>query len=203
MTISAANRLSEVKEYYFSRKLREIAVMNEQGENVLSLAIGNPDNPPSPSTIQALTQHLSDTDAHSYQPTRGIAPLRNAMAKAYKRFYNVNINPDTEIQPLIGSKEGILHITLAFVNPGDEILVPNPGYPTYTSLPTLLGAKVRTYDLCEENLWQPDIKAIESTDLSKVKMMWINYPHMPTGAPALYDTFQQLVLFAKRHMVEF
>ena len=197
--IQPAERLSLVNEYYFSRKLKEVAKMNAEGKDVISLAIGSPDMPPSKQTIDKLCEVAQQSNAHGYQPTCGIPELRKAMAGFYKKWFNVELNPETEIQPLIGSKEGILHITLAFVNPGDEVLVPNPGYPTYTSLSKILGAKVVNYDLAENNGWQPDFDALEKMDLSHVKLMWTNYPNMPTGANAQIKTYQRLVSFGKKH----
>ena len=200
-TIQPAERLSLVSEYYFSRKLKEVAQMNAEGKDIISLAIGSPDMPPSPETIDVLCQEARKADTHGYQPTMGTPELRKAMADFYRRWYKVDLDPQTEIQPLIGSKEGILHVTLAFVNPGDEVLVPNPGYPTYTSLSKLLGAKVVNYDLQESNGWQPDFEALEKMDLSHVKLMWTNYPNMPTGANANRATYQRLVDFAQRHNI--
>lgn len=197
--IQPADRLSLVKEYYFSRKLKEVAKMNAEGLDVISLAIGSPDMPPSEQTIEKLCEVARQDSAHGYQPTCGTIELRSAMARFYKRWFNVELNPDDEIQPLIGSKEGILHITLAFVNPGEEVLVPNPGYPTYTSLSKILGAKVKNYNLSAKNGWQPDFEELERMDLNKVKLMWTNYPNMPTGANAQMKTYERLVAFAKRH----
>ena len=197
--IRPAERLASVNEYYFSRKGKEVARLNAQGMDIISLAIGSPDMPPSPQTVETLCREAMKPTSHGYQPTVGLPELRQAMAAFYDRWYGVTLDPMGEIQPLIGSKEGILHITLAFVNPGDEVLVPNPGYPTYTSLSTLLGAKVRYYDLKPENGWQPDFEAIERMDLSRVKLLWTNYPHMPTGAPARRHTYEQLVGLARRH----
>ncbi len=199
--ISPAQRLEAVSEYYFSQKLKEIAERNANGEKIISLAIGSPDMPPSPQTIETLCQQAKRDDVHGYQPTVGIPELRKAMAKWYKRWYNVDLDPDAEIQPLIGSKEGILHVTLAFANPGDKVLVPNPGYPTYTSLSKLLGCQIVYYDLKEENGWQPDFEALENTELSDVKIMWTNYPNMPTGANAQMETYEKLVDFARRHHI--
>ena len=198
-SFSPADRLSLVSEYYFSRKLKEIARRNANGEDIISLAIGSPDMPPSKATIQTLCEQAQRDDVHGYQPTIGIPELRRAMSRWYKRWYDVDLNPDTEIQPLIGSKEGILHATLALCNPGDEVLVPNPGYPTYTSLSRLLGQKVTYYDLKASSGWQPDFEALEQTDLSHVKLMWTNYTHMPTGSPATAETYRRLVQFAQRH----
>ena len=199
--ILPADRLSSVSEYYFSRKLKEVAKLNNEGKDIISLAIGSPDMPPSKATIEKLQEVAQMDNAHGYQPTIGIPELRNAMAGFYKRWYDVTLDADSEIQPLIGSKEGILHITLAFVNPGEKVLVPNPGYPTYTSLSKILGAEVVYYNLVENNGWQPDFEALEHMDLSNVKLMWTNYPNMPTGADAQIGTYQRLVEFAKKHSI--
>jgi len=196
-----ADRLSLVSEYYFSRKLKEVARRNAEGENIISLAIGSPDMPPSPETIQTLCREAQRADAHGYQPTVGIAELREAMATWYKRWYGVTLDPKTEIQPLIGSKEGILHVTLALANVGDKVLVPNPGYPTYTSLTRLLGCQVVNYDLREADDYQPDFDQLEQMDLSGVKLMWTNYPNMPTGAKAQMRTYERLVRFAQDHNI--
>ena len=201
INIKPAERLSLVQEYYFSRKLKEVAQMNAEGKDIISLAIGSPDMPPSQKTIDRLCEVAQQPSAHGYQPTMGTPELRQAMARFYKRFYGVTLDPATEIQPLIGSKEGILHTTLAFVNPGDEVLVPNPGYPTYTSLSKILGAKVVNYDLREDQQWQPDFEQLETMDLTRVKLMWTNYPNMPTGGPALMKTYERLVDFARRHNI--
>lgn len=197
--IKPAERLSGVSEYYFSRKLKEVAQMNAEGKNVISLGIGSPDMPPSEETVNVLCEQARRNDTHGYQPTVGIPELRQAMAGWYKRWYNVDLDPATEIQPLIGSKEGILHVTLAFVNPGDQVLVPNPGYPTYTSLNKILGSDIVNYNLREEYGWQPDFDELESMDLSRVKLMWTNYPNMPTGANATKELYEKLVDFARRH----
>jgi len=197
--IKPADRLASVSEYYFSRKLKEVARLNAEGKDIISLAIGSPDMPPSKATIDKLCEVARQDNAHGYQPTMGTPELRQAMAGFYKRWYGVDLDPQTEIQPLIGSKEGILHVTLAFVNPGDEVLVPNPGYPTYTSLSKILGAKVVNYNLCENDGWQPDFEALENMDLSRVRLMWTNYPNMPTGADAQEETYRRLVDFARRH----
>ncbi len=199
--IQPADRLSLVSEYYFSRKLKEVAALNEQGKDIISLAIGSPDMPPSEQTISKLCEVARRPDAHGYQPTMGTPELRQAMARFYKRWYDVDLDPGKEILPLIGSKEGILHVTLAFVNPGDEVLVPNPGYPTYTSLSRLLGAKVVNYNLLENNGWQPDFDELEQMDLSRVKLMWTNYPNMPTGGNAQRETYRWLVDFAQKHHI--
>ena len=197
--IQPADRLSLVQEYYFSRKLKEVAQLNAEGKDIVSLAIGSPDMPPSKRTIDKLCEVANDPNAHGYQPTMGTPELRNAMAAFYKKWYGVELDPKTGIQPLIGSKEGILHTTLAFVNPGDEVLVPNPGYPTYTSLSKILGAKVVNYNLLENDGWQPDFEGLEKMDLSRVKLMWTNYPNMPTGGAAQMKTYERLVAFAKKH----
>lgn len=197
--IQPANRLELVSEYYFSRKLKEVAQLNAEGRDIISLAIGSPDMPPSPATVERLCETARQPNAHGYQPTIGTPELRKAMAGFYKRWYGVSLDERTEIQPLIGSKEGILHITLAFVNPGDEVLVPNPGYPTYTSLSKILGAKVVNYNLRADNGWQPDFDELERMDLSHVKLMWTNYPNMPTGGNARMETYERLVDFARRH----
>ena len=197
--IEPADRLSLVQEYYFSRKLKEVAQMNAEGKDIISLAIGSPDMPPSEQTIQKLCEVAKLPDAHGYQMTVGTPELRMAMADFYKRWYGVELDGKTEVLPLIGSKEGILHVTLAFVNPGDEVLVPNPGYPTYTSLSKILGAKIVNYNLREDNGWQPDFDELEKMDLSKVKLMWTNYPNMPTGGRARLETYERLVQFAKEH----
>ena len=196
--IKPAERLSTVNEYYFSRKGKEIAAMNAKGMDIISLAIGSPDMPPSEETVETLCREARKADAHGYQPTTGIPQLRQAMADFYRRWYGVELDPAKEIQPLIGSKEGILHVTLAFVNPGEQVLVPNPGYPTYTSLSRLLGAEVLHYNLTEENGWMPDFDALERMDLSRVKLMWTNYPNMPTGANATPELYERLVSFARR-----
>ena len=197
--IVPAHRVSQVSEYYFSRKLKEIARLNAAGRDIVSLGIGGPDRPPHPTVIETLVDDARRADSHSYQPYVGLPALRQAYSEWYKRFYGVTLDPDKEIQPLIGSKEGILHITLAFVNPGDGVLVPNPGYPTYTSVSRLAEAKIHYYDLTEEGHWLPDFEALEQMDLDGVKLMWVNYPHMPTGASATKQVMQQLVDFGRRH----
>ena len=199
--IQPAERLNNVQEYYFSRKLKEVARMNAEGKDIISLAIGSPDMPPSPETIEKLCEVAHDPDAHGYQPTSGTPELREAMAGYYKRWYGVDIDPRTEIQPLIGSKEGILHITLAFCNPGDKVLVPNPGYPTYTSLSKILGQEIVNYNLREDKGWQPDWEQLEKMDLNGVRLMWTNYPNMPTGGNAMMETYIKLVRFAKKHNI--
>ena len=197
--IKPAERLSSISEYYFSTKLKEVAEMNAKGMNVISLGIGSPDLPPSKETVEALCKSAAEDNAHGYQPYVGIPELRKAFADWYKKWFAVDLNPANEIQPLIGSKEGILHISLAFLNPGDGVLVPNPGYPTYSSVSNLVQAKVSTYDLDENNNWQPNFEALEQMDLSNVKLMWVNYPNMPTGASATPELFEKLVAFGKKH----
>lgn len=199
--IVPAERVNSVQEYYFSRKLKEVAEMNTAGKNVINLGIGSPDLPPSDETIDTLCQHARNANEHGYQPYVGIPELREAFAKWYKTWYDVDLNPKTEIQPLIGSKEGILHISLAFLNPGDGVLVPNPGYPTYSSVSHLVDAKLISYELKEELGWQPDFEELEKMDLSGVKLMWTNYPNMPTGANASEELYQKLVDFGRRHNI--
>ena len=196
--IKPADRLASVSEYYFSKKLKEVAQMNAEGKDVISLGIGSPDMPPSEATIQTLCREAQNPDGHGYMPYVGIPELRRSFAAWYKKWYGVELNPNTEIQPLIGSKEGILHVTLAFVNPGEQVLVPNPGYPTYTSLSKILGAEVINYNLKEENGWMPDFDELEKMDMSRVKLMWTNYPNMPTGANATPELYAKLVDFARR-----
>ncbi len=199
--IKPANRLNSVSEYYFSKKLREVAELNAQGKNIISLGIGSPDLPPSHNTINALITEAQKPDVHSYQSYVGIPELRGAFARWYSQWYGVELNPQNEIQPLIGSKEGILHITLAFVNPGESVLVPNPGYPTYTSASRICEANIISYDLDESDSWQPDFEALEKMDLSNVKLMWVNYPNMPTGANASVELFEKLVAFGRKHNI--
>lgn len=199
--ITPASRLNSVSEYYFSQKLREVAELNAQGKKIINLGIGNPDMPPSADAIQALATEASKPDTHGYQSYVGIPELRNGFAQWYKEWFKVDLNPATEIQPLIGSKEGILHITLAFVNPGEKVLVPNPGYPTYTSASSICGAEIISYDLDENNNWQPDFEALEQLDLTDVKLMWVNYPNMPTGANGSMELFEKLVAFGKKHEI--
>ena len=201
--IQPAERLNLVSEYYFSRKLKEVAQLNAEGKDIISLAIGSPDMPPSDKTVEKLCEVARQPDAHGYQPTMGTPELRNAMARFYKRWYDVDLDAKTEILPLIGSKEGILHVTLAFVNPGDVVLVPNPGYPTYTSLSKILGAKMVNYNLREDNGWQPDFDQLEDImrQTSNVKLLWTNYPNMPTGGKACMETYERLVQFAKDHNI--
>lgn len=197
--IQPANRVSHVSEYYFSRKLKEIAGLNDRGLDIISLGIGGPDRPPHPDTIETLCRESRRPDTHSYQPYVGIPELRQAFADWYSRWYGVDLDPQREIQPLIGSKEGILHISLAFLNPGDGVLVPNPGYPTYSSVSKLAEAEIFTYDLDEANGWQPDFDQLESLPLDRIKLMWVNYPNMPTGANASTELFARLAEFGHRH----
>lgn len=199
--IHPADRLNTVSEYYFSRKLKEVAQLNAEGHDIISLAIGSPDMPPSEQTINRLCEVAHDPSAHGYQPTMGTPELRQAMAAYYMRWFGVALDAQTEILPLIGSKEGILHITLAFCNPGDAVLVPNPGYPTYTSLSKILGQEIINYNLCEDKGWQPDWEQLEKMDLSRVKLMWTNYPNMPTGGNAMMETYERLVDFARRNNI--
>lgn len=197
--IVPAERVNSVQEYYFSKKLKEVAEMNAAGKKVINLGIGSPDLPPSEQTIETLCQHARNANEHGYQPYVGIPELRQAFADWYKTWYQVDLDPKSEIQPLIGSKEGILHISLAFLNPGDGVLVPNPGYPTYSSVSKLVQANLIPYELKEELGWQPDFDELEKMDLSNVKLMWTNYPNMPTGANASMELYQKLVDFGRKH----
>ena len=197
--IKPADRLASVSEYYFSKKLKEVAEMNAAGKNVINLGVGSPDLPPSEQTIETLCEHARKANEHGYQPYVGIPELRKGFADWYKTWYNVDLDPKTEIQPLIGSKEGILHISLAFLNPGDGVLVPNPGYPTYSSVSKLVEARLIPYELKEELGWQPDFEELEKMDLSNVKLMWTNYPNMPTGANASVELYEKLVAFGRKH----
>jgi LL-diaminopimelate aminotransferase len=199
--IEPAQRVSQVKEYYFSIKLKEIAQMVRDGKPVINLGIGNPDQPPAPEVLETLNKAALRHDTHGYQGYVGIPELRQAFSEWYQRSYEVALNPDSEVLPLMGSKEGIMHISMAFLNPGDEVLVPNPGYPTYSAVTQIVGAVERSYNLLEDNNWQPDLEALEKQDLSKVKMMWVNYPNMPTGAKASREFFTQLIDFAKRNNI--
>ncbi len=199
--IEPAQRVSMVKEYYFSKKLKEVARLNAEGRDIISLGIGGPDRPPHARVVDTLCEYAHRSDTHGYQPYVGPVELRQAYADWYRRWYGVELNPANEIQPLIGSKEGILHITLAFVNPGDGVLVPNPGYPTYTSVSRLAGAEIFTYNLKEENAWYPDFDELESLPLDRIKHMWIDYPNMPTGAPATRELYEKIVDFGRRHNI--
>lgn len=195
--IQIAHRLESVKEYYFSIKLREVRALIAAGKPIINLGIGSPDLNPPVEVIEA----LKNADVHGYQNYQGIPELRKSMGDFYKKHYKVDLLSDNEILPLMGSKEGILHISMAYLNAGDEVLIPNPGYPTYTSVTNLVQAKPVFYDLIEENNWQPDFEALEKLDLSKVKIMWVNYPHMPTGSNAGEDLFEKLIAFAKKYEI--
>ena len=199
--IKPADRVSAVNEYYFSRKLREIAELKAQGKEIISLGIGGPDCPPAPEVIATLAEEAEKPYNHSYQPGGGLPALKKAYSEWYRREYGVTLDPNTEILPLIGSKEGILHVNLTFLNPGDGVLVPNPGYPTYTSASNLAMATIYPYDLKEETGWMPDFEALEKLPLDKIKLMWVNYPHMPTGTPATHEIFEKLVAFGKKHNI--
>ncbi|HTN37791.1 MAG TPA: aminotransferase class I/II-fold pyridoxal phosphate-dependent enzyme [Arachidicoccus sp.] len=194
-----ASRLDGIKEYYFSQKLREIEMLNNQGKNIINLGIGSPDLPPHPDVIQALQQECAKPNVHGYQSYKGSPVYRKAIADWYQNWYSVKVDPQTEILPLMGSKEGIMHICMTYLNPGDEVLVPNPGYPTYASNVLLTGASMLPYILNEAGDWQPDFEALERLDLSRVKLMFVNYPGMPTGQPASMALFEKLVPFARRH----
>lgn len=200
-SITPAERVGNISEYYFARKLREVAALNAAGADIISMAIGGPDRPPHSEVIETLCREASRPDTHSYQPGGGIPELRWAFARFYKRWYGVEIDPATELNPLIGSKEGILHISLALLNPGDGVLVPNPGYPTYTSASNLAMAEIYPYDLTAEGGWYPDFDALERLPLEKIKLMWINYPHMPTGAQPTRELFERVIDFGRRHNI--
>jgi aspartate/methionine/tyrosine aminotransferase len=199
--MKTAHRLQSVQEYYFSRKLREVAGLIQAGHPIINMGIGSPDLPPHPSVIEALHDATSHPKAHMYQSYQGLPELRTAMADFYRTHYKVNLQPQSEILPLMGSKEGIMHISMAFLNPGDQVLVPNPGYPTYASVTRLLEAEPVFYLLKESQNWQPDFAALDALDTSKVKLMWINYPHMPTGTEALSTTFDRLIDWAKKRSI--
>ena len=201
MTINPANRLNNIQEYYFSQKLREVAEMNAAGKNVINLGIGGPDLPPSEATIHELNTQAQKPDVHGYQSYTGVPELRQGFAHFYQKWYGVTLNPNTEILPLIGSKEGVLHVSMTFLNTGDGVLIPNPGYPTYSSVSHLVEARIVPYDLLESNRWEPDFNALEKLDLSGVKLMWVNYPNMPTGRQATRELFEKLVAFGKRHNI--
>ena len=205
--IQPANRVGNVQEYYFSVKLKEIAQMNAQGADVINLGIGSPDLPPAKEVTDTLAAEAANPKVHGYQPYVGIPQLREAFAQWYKRWYNVDLNPVNEVLPLIGSKEGIMHISMAFINEGDAVLVPNPGYPTYSSVSKLVGARIISYNLKQEQNWQPDLEQLEQQhkrgeiDLDSVKLMWCNYPNMPTGANGSIDLFEKLVAFGKKYNI--
>ncbi|UMB62155.1 aminotransferase class I/II-fold pyridoxal phosphate-dependent enzyme [Lutibacter sp. A80] len=199
--IQKADRLNDVKEYYFSKKLREVAALRNQGKPIINIAIGSPDLAPSTSVITAIQKAVTLPDAHQYQSYQGIPELRNGISDFYKENYNVTLNPATEILPLMGSKEGIMHISMAFLNKGDKVLIPNPGYPTYASVTNLVEAEPILYNLTDSTNWLPNFKELEQQDLNNVKIMWINYPHMPTGAVASKEDFKELIAFAKKHQI--
>ena len=199
--IQSAKRLDTVQEYYFSKKLREVRELAAVGKPIINMGIGSPDLQPPTKVITAIQQSFNDAVAHKYQSYQGLPELRNAIAEFYEQKFNVIANPTNEILPLMGSKEGIMHISMAFLNEGDQVLIPNPGYPTYTSVTKLVGAEPIFYELEETNDWQPNIKALETLDLTKVKIMWVNYPHMPTGTNALKETFEKLIAFGKKHQI--
>ncbi len=201
MKFDKANRLQNVKEYYFSTKLREVRLLLAKGKPIINLGIGSPDLTPPPEVIKAITEAALHPGNHGYQNYQGIPELRNSIALFYKKNYGVELDPDHEILPLMGSKEGILHISMAYLNKGDAVLIPNPGYPTYTSVTRLVEARPVFYDLKSENNWYPDLEKLEEKDLSKVKIMWINYPHMPTGTNPVDELFEQLITFAKKHKI--
>lgn len=196
-----SSRLDGINEYYFSQKLREIELMNNEGKNVINLGIGSPDLPPHPSVIETLQAESAKSTTHAYQNYKGSAVLRNAIADWYLKWYQVKIDPQTEVLPLMGSKEGIMHICMTYLNAGDMALIPNPGYPTYRSAVTLAGGSPIEYDLIESNNWFPDLEALSQTDLTKVKLMFVNYPHMPTGCLPSSSIFNELVAFAKKHQI--
>ena len=197
--IKVANRLHTVEEYYFSKKLREVNMLIANGKPIINLGIGSPDMQPPQKVIDAITDSFLNPSAHKYQSYQGLPELRDAMASFYKEHFQVSLSPSSEILPLMGSKEGIMHISMAYLNEGDEVLIPNPGYPTYESVTRLVGAKPVFYELDETNNWAPDLDALSKMDLSKVKLMWVNYPHMPTGAQPGKYLFENLVAFAKKH----
>ncbi|MBT3742493.1 pyridoxal phosphate-dependent aminotransferase [Polaribacter sp.] len=199
--IKPAKRLETVQEYYFSKKLREVRGLVAAGKPIINMGIGSPDLQPPVQVLEAIQGSLNDVSAHKYQSYQGLPELRNAIADFYKNKFSVAVNPENEVLPLMGSKEGIMHISMAFLNEGDKVLIPNPGYPTYTSVTKLVGAEPLFYNLCDENNWQPNFEELESQDLTEVKIMWVNYPHMPTGTNATIETFEKLVAFGKKHQI--
>ncbi len=201
MDIQVANRLQHTEEYYFSKKLREIDELNKAGKQIINLGIGSPDLPPHPDVIKILSEQASLPNTHGYQNYKGAPILRQAIADWYAKYYQVHVDPDKEVLPLIGSKEGIVHICMTYLQEGDSVLIPNPGYPAYTSAVRISGATIIPYELTEESHWLPDFAALERLDLSKVKMMWINYPHMPTGALASKAFFEQVIAFGRKHNI--
>ncbi len=196
-----AERLNTIQEYYFSRKLREVRGMINAGKPIINMGIGSPDLAPSPKVLETLKDSITDTGAHQYQSYQGLPALREAIANFYQAKFKVEVDPSTEILPLMGSKEGIMHISMAFLNEGDEVLLPNPGYPTYASVTKLVGAVPKTYDLKAENGWFPDLNELSKQDLSKTKVMWVSYPHMPTGATATIKQLKELVDFANANEI--
>ncbi|MBC7641970.1 MAG: aminotransferase class I/II-fold pyridoxal phosphate-dependent enzyme [Flavobacterium sp.] len=199
--IKTANRLETVEEYYFSHKLREVRQLQSEGKPIINMGIGSPDLKPDSNVISAIQKAVTDENAHQYQSYQGLPELRQGISDFYKNNYNVDLDFNSEILPLMGSKEGIMHISLAFLNKGDQVLIPNPGYPTYSSVTKMVEAKPVYYDLAEKNNWEPDFETLEKKDLSKVKIMWISYPHMPTGASGSLALFEKLVKFAKKHSI--
>ena len=199
--IESAKRLETVQEYYFSKKLREVRGLVAAGKPIINMGIGSPDLQPPTKVLDAIQKSLEDASAHKYQSYQGLPELRNAITTFYKRKFSVDSNPENEVLPLMGSKEGIMHISMAFLNEGDKVLIPNPGYPTYTSVTKLVGAEPLFYNLSDANNWQPNYKELEERDLSDVKIMWVNYPHMPTGTNATLETFEKLVAFGKKHQI--
>ena len=199
--IQPAKRLDTVQEYYFSKKLREVRGLAAAGKPIINMGIGSPDLQPPASVLDAISNSLTDASAHKYQSYQGLPELRGSISEFYNSKFSVILNPDNEVLPLMGSKEGIMHISMAFLNEGDKVLIPNPGYPTYTSVTKLVGANPLFYDLSEETNWQPNFEALEQLDLSDVKLMWVNYPHMPTGTNATLATFEKLVAFGKKHNI--
>ena len=199
--MKAAKRLDTVQEYYFSKKLREVRGLMAAGKPVINMGIGSPDLQPPTQVLEAIKGSLNDVSAHKYQSYQGLPELRTAISSFYKNKFNVNTNPEDEVLPLMGSKEGIMHISMAFLNEGDKVLIPNPGYPTYTSVTKLVGAEPFFYNLSEENNWQPNFEELENQDLTGVKIMWVNYPHMPTGTSATIETFNKLIAFGKKHQI--
>jgi len=201
MQMKTAARLEGIGEYYFSQKLREIDMLNKEGKDIINLGIGSPDLPPHPDVIRVLQETAAQPNVHAYQSYKGSPVLRKAVSNWYKKWYSVELDPETEILPLIGSKEGIMHICMTYLDEGDQALIPNPGYPTYSSAVKLAGGTPVTYHLSAEHNWQPDLKALAATDLSKVKLMWVNYPHMPTGQLPSASFFEELIDFARQHHI--
>ena len=199
--ITTAKRLQTVEEYYFSKKLREVNQLLSEGKPIINMGIGSPDLSPHSSVIEAIQNAMFDEKAHEYQSYQGLPDLRKGIANFYKTNFNVDLDFNSEILPLMGSKEGIMHISMAFLNENDEVLIPNPGYPTYASVTNLVQAKAVYYDLNETTNWQPDFKKLEKKDLSKVKIMWVNYPHMPTGTNGTLELYEKLIAFGKKHNI--